>query len=724
MKEAAKKLEITLARAFSRHQMSPSHLGCIVDILKQSLTDSEIIKHVSLSETKGSYTILAIAKTYHQETVQLMKESDALSIGFDESEMNKREEMEIVVKMSHPKHGIVTRHFKTVELDHGDAEYIKDTLLRQFSQEGISLEDLLISLMTDGTNVMIGHKSGVIKRVRDECRGVHLVGSCLDHHLNNSLKAAVTDFDPDMEKAMVNLYEDIAGSKGRSQKSRKEFLRVSVEECGKTPVPIAKFVCTRFRSIRHCVYSCLKNFQAIYTFYSQLQKPTPRQKNLQTYFVVQAEMTRLKLLFVQYAMKDINEAIDFFEEAENHAHEIHSKMEFLLSCQLKMFMTNSCVQRVDDEGNIEPLSGVELLAVDTEDKKKWRSKKSLKIGEECKSFIVKLDLSPTSPQLSWFFNGVEKFHQRVAIRYQKYFKTGLDSRELHYMSALSPKARSQATTEPRLKLLSKSYSKVVKNIQLIGGQDEIEREIQQYVVDTELDYVKDLKYCDYWEKVGEVMDNGWAKYEILPRFALALGSQLNSNSECERKFTDQTKLSSDKSKNRMSQEMFDSHMQVKSGVESSLSRLGCEKCLIVNRKEEMGMDSTRDHCHCSFAPISSEMLENCKNASKEYKSDLETRRLKAGEEKLNMEKTARRNKQDEDLFNKLKSSIHKRQTFLPPDKMLRIWESDKEAKERKKLSDAKGKSVGVSNAAGEAPTKRKETAADKTKTAKKKRTGS
>lgn len=110
---------------------------------------------------------------------------------------------------------------KTVELDHADAEYITDTLLEQFTQEEISLEDLLISLMTDGTNTMIGYKSGVVKRVRDKYSGVHLLGSCLDHHLNNSLQAAVTQLDPDMEKAMVNLYEDVAGSKGRSQKSRK-----------------------------------------------------------------------------------------------------------------------------------------------------------------------------------------------------------------------------------------------------------------------------------------------------------------------------------------------------------------------------------------------------------------------------------------------------------------------------------------------------------------------
>ena len=50
--------EIALARAFSMHQMSPMHLGCFVDIMKKFLPDSEIMKKVSLSETKGSYSIL------------------------------------------------------------------------------------------------------------------------------------------------------------------------------------------------------------------------------------------------------------------------------------------------------------------------------------------------------------------------------------------------------------------------------------------------------------------------------------------------------------------------------------------------------------------------------------------------------------------------------------------------------------------------------------------
>ena len=58
-----------------------------------------------------------------------------------------------------------------------------------------------------------------------------------------------------------------------------------------------------------------------------------------------------------------------------------------------------------------------------------------------------------------------------------------------------------------MKLLAKSYSKVVKNIQPFGGLDEIEREIQQYVVDYELVDLKDLKYSEYWGKVGKVKDN-------------------------------------------------------------------------------------------------------------------------------------------------------------------------------------------------------------------------
>ena len=48
---------------------------------------------------------------------------------------------------------------------------------------------------------------------------------------------------------------------------------------------------------------------------------------------------------------------------------MHAKMEFLLSSQIKKFMQDSAVQRVDEEGNIDTLCGNELLEVDTNEKK-------------------------------------------------------------------------------------------------------------------------------------------------------------------------------------------------------------------------------------------------------------------------------------------------------------------------------------------------------------------
>ena len=203
---------------------------------------------------------------------------------------------------------------------------------------------------------------------------------------------------------------------------------------------------------------------------------------------------------------------------------MHAKMEFLLSSQIKKFMQDSAVQRVDEEGNIDTLSGIELLEVDTKEKTKWRSRKSLKIGEDCQNFISQLNLSPASLQLKWFFKAVENFHETVAVRYQKYFKTGLESRELLYISALNPKVRKQATTELRLRILSKSYTKVVRNIEPMGGKDTFDSEVEQYVLDDDLEEFRGLDYCDYWEKVRELKEGDWVKYEILPRFAVALGS--------------------------------------------------------------------------------------------------------------------------------------------------------------------------------------------------------
>ena len=197
-----------------------------------------------------------------------------------------------------------------------------------------------------------------------------------------------------------------------------------------------------------------------------------------------------------------------------------------------------------------------------------------------------------------------------------------------------------------------------------------------------------LPYRDYWEKVGEQKDGNWKKYEILPRFAQGLGSQLNSNSECERKFTFQTKMAGDSTRNRMSQDVFDAHLQNRSGVESELSRKGCEKSNNVSRKEEAGIETKGDHCHCCSAPVSELMLENCRKASHAYRTELDEKKVQSEEVMSNLKKVeVVREKKDQEQVDQMKKSLQNRLTFLPPNKMTRVWETDKEIKDRKKLAE-------------------------------------
>ena len=57
---------------------------------------------------------------------------DAFSVGFDESEVNKEHEFEIMMNLSMPVEGIRLRHYRTVALDGTDAESIVNTLLFNF----------------------------------------------------------------------------------------------------------------------------------------------------------------------------------------------------------------------------------------------------------------------------------------------------------------------------------------------------------------------------------------------------------------------------------------------------------------------------------------------------------------------------------------------------------------------------------------------------------------
>ena len=131
--------------------------------------------------------------------------------------------------------------------------------------------------------------------------------------------------------------------------------------------------------------------------------------------------------------------------------------------------------------------------------------------------------------------------------------------------------------------------------------------------------------------------------------------------------------------------MFDARIQIRSGTEAC--REDCEKCDKNKRKKQLGMKSRIVHDHCSTAPLTDEQRSNCRKAWRlEMKELDENKNVTAVEngflnarQKLNEVKIG----EEEQVF---KSRLKNRNTFLPPNKMLRIYETKKEREEREKKS--------------------------------------
>ena len=216
-----KRFEIDLTRRLDRHNVPFGFIDCLVDCLKSHLNEeSKIVQRTKLSRSKAIYISRdGIGKTYLEETISKLRECDGFSIGFDESEMNKNHEFEVMVNLSMNDSGIELRHYRSLSLEGTDAETIVDTLTEQLDEDNVPWRQKLIAPMTDGCRTMAGHKSGVKKRLEKLVPQLKDLGSCNDHHIGNAATHGVETLDEDVKEALVNIYFDIGGAKGKGLKN-------------------------------------------------------------------------------------------------------------------------------------------------------------------------------------------------------------------------------------------------------------------------------------------------------------------------------------------------------------------------------------------------------------------------------------------------------------------------------------------------------------------------
>ena len=93
----------------------------------------------------------------------------------------------------------------------------------------------------------------------------------------------------------------------------------------------------------------------------------------------------------------------------------------------------------------------EIAAIDVKNAKKL-SNKSIFIGNAATEEIKECGLSPSSPQLEWFYEKVIKFHTTAVKYLLKYYAEALRSPVMDCFSALSPSNQSHVLTANKLRI--------------------------------------------------------------------------------------------------------------------------------------------------------------------------------------------------------------------------------------------------------------------------------
>lgn len=613
VKVKAENLAITLATLFARHDVPFSFADCLTQTLKRMIDDSKIVENLTLGSNKVSYVVnYGLGDEFRKKTIEEMKNSTAFGISLDESEVNKSSQLECVAKIATNEGTVELKHYNTLDIDYTNATTIASSLTDQLEEDGIDFRSKLIDVATDGCYTMTGSKGGVLKKLQELIPQMHHTGSCSAHNLANTMKHAVESYDPDLKMMLVDIYEDIGGSKTKGLKKMKEFKK-SCYSRGFIPKPFKKFLDVRFRTFKTCTAPVLYNWDEMVFYYknvkNDVRNPTDRQKRLIEMIVNREDKTHLSLLFVSAATLNLTDKIDFFEKNSANIDSVSDVIENIFIDQAKKIFATHELMIIDDTTNeVRNKSRYELADLDV-DKVEQLPKKSIFIGNETTNYMKKLDLTPTSSRLEWFYKSVVKFHITTVQYLLKYFSRALKSPVMDSFSALNQKKQAHFMTPTKLKSLVSNYSKVVSNINSVDGMDMITGEIETYVCDEDIKvFDRDMEYVDYWTKVGSLTDGkDWRRYEILPKFAIAMSVKFISNSEVERTFSLMNNIHSNKSRNELSQDSLNSCLHIKSAVESKKNRVDCTRC---RRKS--------DHCHCSSLEITGQLRAECKKARVKY----------------------------------------------------------------------------------------------------------
>ena len=265
IKDLALKAEAKLSNLIATHNIPASVVNCLAELLPKIITDSDIVKQMSLHSHKAFYTLIYGTAPDLKNKLVRQLQLWPFTLNYDESVKGKASQLELNVSYRASDDRIRRSHLITINMEVGlTGENISRAIFQAMDELDIPYKEKLVSERTDGCATMLGIYKGCHVNNQKIVPQLPDLGGCSCHDACNCLKSGMKALNPKLPSLWKALFPCLEKASIKKTLAFKE----TCEELGLVHKHAPKYLEVRFRYTMLLAKFFEENEQALFTYFS------------------------------------------------------------------------------------------------------------------------------------------------------------------------------------------------------------------------------------------------------------------------------------------------------------------------------------------------------------------------------------------------------------------------------------------------------------------------
>lgn len=469
----AKDLEIMLTLFVAEHNLPFTILDHLNYVLKNGITDSNIVKSLIINRNKGTKIVKDCIGPSNSKQVINLCQQQYYSIIVDEStDRSVSKNLAILIRIYD---GVCADRFLTlIHVSDGTAESIFNAIMNVFKENDIPISNL-VGFGADNCATMMGRHNGV-QALLKQVKTTLYVSGCICHNLNLASSHAAKHIPKTVDDLIRYINSFFCNSSTRRD-DLTEFQKFFNSE----EHAILKYAPTRWLSRQAAVDRIIEQWDPLTSFFT-LSVNESKDKANNTFILKSLNDNTVKLyfLFLSYVLKIINDINIEMQSQDTRVHVIMNRLSVLFRQLARNFLIKKaiedvCLESVDLNSNHLPTmeiycgAAVEIL-----------------IGSKC---------IPDDEVLS-FKHNVMLFYKTFLEYIQKKYDFG--DFYLNWFPKFAPDHVLSGETNSIVPLVVKLFPNETEKLEQINSEYRALSEVP------ELKKFKDLNISQFWKKISMI----------------------------------------------------------------------------------------------------------------------------------------------------------------------------------------------------------------------------